>query len=253
MFRPRIIPALLLKDGGLVKTVNFQNEIYIGDPINAIKLFNDFQADELVFLDIDASSEGRTISPILVKSISEEAFMPFSVGGGIKNIEDAKSIISAGAEKIIINTAFAENPEVVREISNYFGSQAVIVSIDVKRNKEGKYFVVTRGGKKNIDVTPKDQAINAEKMGAGEILLNCVDKDGTMEGFDLDLVEEVSRSVNIPVIAIGGAGNSEDLSSAIKSGASAVSAGSMFIFHGPRKAVLINYPNKEEKEKIFHA
>lgn len=252
MFRPRIIPTLLLKNEGLVKTVKFADEKYIGDPINAVRLFNDYEADELVFLDIEASVEGRTISSDLVKSISEESFMPFSAGGGIKSLEDAKKIISAGAEKVVLNTVLYHNPEVVREISNHFGSQAVIVSIDVKKNREGNYLVAVRGGEDLVDVLPEEQARLAEDMGAGEILINSIDNDGTMDGFDYGLISTIANSVKIPVIAIGGAGNKDDLAKAIHVGASAVSAGSLFVFHGPRKAVLINYPSKEEIQEIFN-
>ncbi len=251
MFRPRIIPTLLLKDDGLVKTVRFKDAKYIGDPINAVKLFNDYEADELVFLDIRASKEGRTISPDLVKSISEEAFMPFSAGGGIKSLEDAKKIITAGAEKVVLNTILYKKPEVVKEISKHFGSQAVIVSIDVKKDSSGKYLVAVNDGEDLLQKSPEEQAKLAEGLGAGEILINSIDKDGTMDGFDYELINSVSKVVKIPVIAIGGAGSKEDLSKAIKSGASAVSAGSLFVFHGSRKAVLINYPSKEDIKEIF--
>lgn len=252
MFRPRIIPTLLLQDEGLVKTVQFKDEKYIGDPINAVKLFNEYAADELVFLDIKASREGRTISPGLVKSISEEAFMPFSAGGGINSLEDAQRIISAGAEKVVVNSALYKNPKVITEISQCFGSQAIIVSIDAKKNNKGGYSVAVGGGREILDISPENQALLAEELGAGEILINCIDTDGMMNGFDYELIRNVSKSVKIPVIAVGGAGNTGDLLEAVRSGASAVSAGSLFVFHGPRKAVLINYPNKEEKEKIFH-
>ena len=252
MFRPRIIPTLLLLDRGLVKTVRFKSPTYLGDPINAVKIFNDLKADELVFLDITATKESRLPPLDLLREISEEAFMPFAAGGGIKSIEDAKKIVGSGAEKIVINSASVSNPSLISQIADHFGAQSLIVSIDVKKNFWGKYKVCTEGGRKMTDLEPDEHAANMEKHGAGEILINSIDMDGTMTGFDLELIKLISGSVKIPVIGCGGAGTLADLNKAITiGGASAVAAGSMFVFQGPRRAVLINYPEPHELHALF--
>jgi cyclase len=252
MFRPRIIPVLLLKNKGLVKTVKFKNPTYIGDPINAVRIFNDLEADELVFLDITATNEGRTISSDIVKEIGDEAFMPFAVGGGICSFNDAHLLINAGAEKVVLNSTAIRNPVIVREIAENFGSQSLIVSIDVKKTLFGEYQVVIHSGKKKTNISPVEHAINMTASGAGEILINSIDRDGTMQGYDIELIRSISEAVDIPVIACGGAGEIEDFVKVTKLGkASAVAAGSMFVYHGPRKAVLINYPEKSVLKKYF--
>lgn len=252
MFRPRIIPVLLIRNKGLVKTIKFNKTTYIGDPINAVRLFNELKADELVFLDIDASKQNYTISEKLVKKIGKEAYMPFSVGGGIKRADDAKKLIAAGAEKIIINTFAQKNPKLITEISNQLGSQSVIVSIDAKKNIIGRYKTVIYGGSKSQNISPAESAKIMEKAGAGEIIINSINQDGAINGYDIDLIKDVAEKVNIPVIALGGAGNYNDFAKAINSGkASAVAAGSMFVYYGPHKAVLINYPSFKEKRKNF--
>jgi imidazole glycerol-phosphate synthase subunit HisF len=247
MFRPRIIPVLTLKGKGLVKTIKFdkKNARYIGDPINAVHLFNDFEADELIFLDITATLENRCISTELVKSIGEEAYMPFSVGGGIRNIEQIHQLISAGAEKVIINTSCIKTPELISEASRQFGNQSIIASLDIKKNLFGRYKIYINDGSKQVENNIDEHVRILEKMGAGEIFINSIDRDGTMAGYDLELVKSISETVNIPVIACGGAGKLSDLSDVTKTaGASAAAAGSLFVYHGPRKAVLINYPEK---------
>ena len=253
MFRPRIIPCLLIRNGGLVKTVKFNQETYIGDPLNAVRLFNDLEADELVFLDIDATKEGRTISAELVEKIGSEAYMPFSAGGGIRSLEAAEKIITAGAEKVVINTAAEECPELIPVIAEKFGQQSVIVSIDAKKNLFGQYCVAIRNGRKMINKTPWDFAAEAEKNGAGEIIINSVDLDGMMTGYDINLIKKVAQNISVPLIALGGVGNFTHLKDAIANGhANAVAAGSLFVFYGPNKAVLINYPSeKERQEEIF--
>jgi cyclase len=252
MFRPRVIPVLLLKNLGLVKSLKFKDYNYIGDPINAVKLFNDLRADELVFLDILASKEKRTIQLSFVQKVGDECNMPFSVGGGIKTIADIKQILNAGAEKVIINSFAAENPEFIKQAAMEFGSSTIVVSIDVKKNLFGKENTYILGGSKSTNYNAVDFAKLMEEKGAGELIINSIEKDGTMEGYDLNLVKKVSEAVTIPVIACGGAGTSAHLAEGIKSGyASAVAAGSMFVYHGPRKAVLINYPSKDELQKIF--
>jgi len=250
MFIPRVMPCLLLKDKGLVKTKQFTNPVYVGDPINAVKIFNNFEAHELTFLDIDASKQKRTISVELVKKINEEAFMPFAVGGGINSVEKAKGLIHAGAEKIILNTSAFENPDLITDIADVIGSQSVVVSIDAKKvGNNYKMFIC--GGTKETNTDAIEFAKLAEGKGAGEILINFIDRDGLRQGYDLELIRKISSSVKIPVIAIGGADNLGDFEKAISAGASAVSAGSMFVFVGKKNAVLINYPDKDELSDIF--
>jgi len=252
MFRPRVIPTLLIKGKGLVKTVKFKSPRYIGDPINAVKIFNDLESDEIIFLDITASTEGRTILPDLVKNIGDEAFMPFAVGGGIRTVDHAKELIAAGAEKVVLNTIVPKKYKLVDDIAKVYGNQSVVVSIDTKKNMFRKYKVYTHGGSKSTKLDPVEHAINSENAGAGEIFINTISSDGIMTGYDYDIIEAVSEAVNIPVIACGGAGNYEHFKLAVDSGASAVAAGSMFVYHGPRNAVLINYPEKDELIRMFN-
>lgn len=252
MFRPRVIPVLLLKSNGLVKSIRFKDFRYIGDPINAVRLFNDLMADELVFLDITATSEERTISADFVRIVGDEANMPFSVGGGIRTLQEIRQIISSGAEKVIINTYAAENPDFIREASNEFGSSTITVSIDVKRNFFGKELTYINSGRRATKFGPVAFAKLMEEKGAGEIIVNSIENDGMMSGYDIDLIRRVSESVRIPVVALGGAGRYSDFSKAVKEGyASAVAAGSMFVYSGPRKAVLINYLEQQQLKEIF--
>ena len=252
MFIPRIIPVLLLKNKGLVKTVKFKSPKYIGDPINAVKIFNDLKADELIFLDITASKEKRTISVDLVKDIGDEAFMPFGVGGGINKIEQIEQILKVGAEKVILNTYAILNPDLIYKASGVFGSQSIVVSIDVKRSIFGKYEVYIKDGTEKTKKNPVELAKQVEDSGAGELIINSIDRDGMMTGYDTELFESVSSSVRIPVVGCGGAGNPEHLKEGFFKGqVHALAAGSMFVFHGPRKAVLINYPTKEEIKNLF--
>jgi len=247
MFRPRIIPVLLLKGNALVKSKGFKDFRYIGDPINAVKVFNDLKADELVFLDIEATKEKRTISTELVRQVGEEANMPFAVGGGIKNLEEIQNIIAKGAEKVIINTCAVENPRFIREASDNFGSSTIVVCIDVKKKFFSGEVVWSNSGSKSSKYSPKDFAKIVEENGAGEIIIQSINKDGTMSGYDLDLIKEISTTVTIPVVALGGAGNLEHMIEAYKKGfASALAAGSLFVFQGPNKGVLINYVEKSD-------
>ena len=220
--------------------------------MNAVRIFNAHEADELIFLDIEASNEHRIISYELVKKIGEEAYMPFAVGGGINNTEQMKKILQAGAEKIIINTAAVLDPELIRKSANMFGSSTIVVSIDVKNTllKGKKVFI--NGGRKATKYDPVEFAKLAEKMGSGELMINSIDKDGMMQGYDIDLIKEVSESVSIPVIACGGAGKIDDLKEAHFSGhATALAAGSMFVYYSERKAVLINYPDRKLLKGLF--
>ncbi|NOU48475.1 MAG: imidazole glycerol phosphate synthase subunit HisF [Bacteroidales bacterium] len=253
MFRPRIIPVLLIKGDGLVKTIKFEDPNYIGDPMNAVRIFNEFEADELVILDINATTENRGIPNDIVRRIAEEAFMPFAVGGGINNIEQIREILNMGVEKVVINTASVKNPNIISEAASIFGGQSIIVAIDVKINTQGIKKVYISCGKEETDLDPVEHAKKVEMLGAGEILINSIDNDGTMLGFDIDLIKSISESVSIPTIACGGAGCLNDFSDAINFGrASAVAAGSYFVYIGNNRAVLINYPDNEDFEEIFN-
>lgn len=251
MLKTRVIPCLLLKNGGLVKTIKFKNPKYVGDPINAIRIFNDKGVDELILLDITATIEGRKPPFKLISEIASECFMPLGYGGGIRDLKDIKEIFSLGVEKVIINTYALENPYFIKEASDLYGSQSIVVSIDVKKVFGGKYKVFIQNGRKKTLLNPIEFAIQMEKMGAGEIFLNSIDRDGTMKGYDIELVKMVAQSVNIPLIACGGADKVSDFFDAVKCGASGVSAGSMFVFHGKHRAVLINVPNEKELQILY--
>ncbi len=253
MFRPRVIPVLLLKNLGLVKSVKFKDYRYIGDPINAVKIFNDKKADELVFLDINASKEERLISLDFVYKVGDEANMPFAVGGGIRSIEDIRKILSMGAEKIVINTIAAENPQFVKQASETFGASTIVVCVDVKKDFFNNYRVVYKNAKKKSKMDLVEYVQMIEEYGAGEIIIQSVDRDGTYMGYDLQLIKLVANSVSIPVVALGGARDFNDFKLAVKgANASAVAAGSLFVFHGPRRAVLINYPTGQELMTLFN-
>lgn len=251
MIRPRVIPCLLLKNEGLVKTVKFKDPKYLGDPINIVRIFNDKEVDELIFLDITATVENRSPNFEMLGKITSECFMPLGYGGGIRTLEDVKKLLAIGVEKIVLNTSAVENPSLIRAAANYAGSQAVVISIDVKKTMFGKYEVYTRGGKKSTGFDPVKFSVEMEKQGAGELFLNSIDRDGTMQGYDLELVRRVADSVTIPVIACGGAGNIQHLAEAIEAGASAAAAGSMFVFQGPLRGVLISYPAQEELKRAI--
>ena len=252
MLKVRVIPCLLLKDAGLVKTIKFKNPKYVGDPINAVKIFNEKEVDELIFLDITATAEKRKPNFRLINNIASECFMPFGYGGGIRDLNDMRELFNLGVEKVIINTYAIENPSFVRSAAERFGSQSIVASIDVKKNLFGKYQVYTRGGKKAAKLDPVTFAVQMEEMGVGEIILTSIDRDGTMTGYDVDLIKKVSTSVGTPVVASGGAGKIEDFRDAVKlGGASAVAAGSYFVFRGKHRAVLITYFEVSDLERIF--
>jgi cyclase len=232
--------------------MKFKSPIYIGDPINAVRIFSDFQADELVFLDIDASSRKRDINFNRIRKISDEAFIPFSYGGGISSADQASRVIKNGAEKVIINTAAIENPELIKEISRRSGQQSVIVSIDYKYNMFGKPLVYIRGGKKKTGLSPCQAAKISVKQGAGEILLCNIDREGTYLGYDKNMINSVASKIDVPVIGLGGASGLVDMVSITTDGrASAAAAGSFFSFKGRRKGILINYPEIEEIHREF--
>jgi cyclase len=252
MIRPRVIPALLLKGQGLVKTVKFKDPKYLGDPINIVRIFNDKEVDEIVLLDITATPENRGPQFEALKNIASEAFIPLAYGGGIRSMNDVHTLLAIGIEKLILNTSAVELPTLVREIADHAGSQAAVVSMDVKRNLLGRYEVFTRCGQKKTGLDPVKHAVEMEKMGAGEIIVNSIDRDGTMQGYDVDLVRKVADAVGIPVVACGGAGNLPHIAEVIKQGhASAAAAGSMFVFQGPLRGVLISYPEPKELKKII--
>lgn len=244
---------MLLRGKGLVKTIRFDKPRYIGDPINAVHIFNDLEADELIFLDIAATREKRCISVDVVKQIGDEAFMPFAVGGGIGNLEQIESLFRAGAEKIVINSAAFQNPGLIRQAAKHFGSQSIVVSIDVKKTFWNKGRVRIRAGRTKTGLDPIEWARRVQDLGAGEIMLTSIDCDGMMQGYDLDLIKGVSDAVTLPVIACGGAGRLEHLRECYDQGrAHAMAAGSLFVYHGPRKAVLINYPSRAVLMDLFH-
>jgi cyclase len=252
VYRPRVISVLLLKNKGLVKSVKFKDYRYIGDPINAVRIYNDLKADELVFIDILATKENRTISPEFVKNVGEEANMPFSVGGGIRTVEDIRKIIEAGAEKVILNTIAGENPNFITEASDAFGSSTITVCIDVKKDFFGKEKVWIRAGTKSVNSEPVQYAKQMEESGAGEIIIQSIDRDGTMTGYDVTLVKKIADSISIPVISLGGAGKWEDLvylNSLVS--LNGLAAGSLFIYHGDRHAILVNYPERQVIQQLF--
>jgi cyclase len=251
--RIRIIPVLLLSKGGLVKSVRFKKPQYVGDPINAVKIFNEKEVDEIVVLDIDATAEKRPPDFQQLEGIASEAFIPMAYGGGLHSIDHVRRAFDTGIEKVILNTAALQNPSIIKEASDIFGSQSIVVSIDVRKGLFGKYRVFGHKGKKNTGRNPVQFAKQMENAGAGEILLTCIDREGTFSGYDLELIHSVSEGVNIPVVACGGASKPEDFLAAVQEGkASAAAAGSFFVFRQPHRAVLISYPSQEElKEKVF--
>jgi cyclase len=249
MFRNRIIPVLLLMDNYLVKTRKFKQPVYLGDPINICKLFSEKEADELVLLDITATKEKRGPNFELIKQISDEAFVPFAYGGGVRSVDDAIRVVQSGAEKVIINSMYHQAPINLCYIASEIGSQSVVVSLDVGKNWWNSWELVVRGNRTKY--TLLELCKRAAGNGAGEILIQDMRRDGMMQGYDLDLVEMVSDSVKIPVTVCGGAGSLQDMKEAVDAGASAAAAGSLFVFQGPHKAVMINYPSKKELVNLF--
>jgi cyclase len=247
----RIIPCLLLRGDGLVKTVRFKDAKYVGDPINAVRLFNDLEVDELIFLDIDATTKGREPPFERIAEIAGEAFMPICYGGGVTSFEQASRLFKSGVEKVALTTALTEKPDLVRQIADTCGEQAVVAGIDVRKDWLGKQRAMVRSGSSKTSFDPVTLARRAAELGAGEILLTSIDREGTYQGYDLDLVRAVSAAVPIPVIASGGAGALPDMRNAIDAGASAAAAGSLFVYKGPHRAVLINYPTKPELRSLL--
>jgi cyclase len=251
MLQKRIIPVLLLHNQVLHKTIRFKNIFYVGDPINAIRIFNEKEVDELAFIDIDASKSGNEPNYKMIESIASECFMPLCYGGGIKNIEQARRIFSIGVEKIILNSVLFDKPSLITEISEIYGNQSIICSIDIKKSIFSKYKVFNHVKKQICEKDPYKYAKNLEKLGAGELLINMVDDDGTMHGYNVSFFTKFSACFNIPVIACGGAGTINHFKELFKSSeVSAAAAGSMFVFHGKHKAVLITYPQESDINSI---
>ena len=250
MLQTRIIPCLLLKEDGLVKTIKFKNPSYVGDPINTVRIFNEKEVDELIFLDIQASVIGKEPNFKLLSEIANECFMPLGYGGGLTNLTQVKKIFNIGLEKVAINSFAHTNPSFITEIANLFGNQAVIAAIDVKKNFFGKYEVVSKSATQKHKSSVIEWAKEMENRGAGEILLTSVDREGTWSGFDLDLIKSITSVVNIPVIANGGAGNVNHIIEGKKTAnASALALGSMVVYQKQGMGVLINYPDRKKLEK----
>jgi imidazole glycerol-phosphate synthase subunit HisF len=253
MLRPRIIPSLLIHDNGLVKTVNFKNGKYVGDPINAVKIFNEKEVDELAVFDIDATVLNKEPDYVLIEKLATQSRMPLCYGGGVKTVEQAQRIFGLGIEKIALSSAVLQKPELIAEIAERVGNQSVIVVLDVKKKLLGGYEVYTHNGKKSTGISPFKFVEEAEKLGAGEIIINSIDQDGMMKGYDMNLIDKIREKISLPMTVLGGAGSLEDIGKVInKHGIIGVAAGSLFVFKGVYKAVLINYPKRSEKDELIH-
>jgi cyclase len=255
MLRPRIIPCLLVHNGGLVKTLRFASPKYVGDPINAVKIFNEKESDELVVLDIDASVKGVAPNLRVISHLAAECRMPLCYGGGIRTVEQAKNITGLGVEKVAISSAAINDPSLLTRIADEIGRQSVVAVLDVKRSRAGDdYEVWTHNATRNTGRTVIELATELERAGAGEIVVNNIDRDGTMEGYDLQLAARVHAAVGVPMTILGGAGSLAHLKQLIeRCGVIGVAAGSMFVFKGPYRAVLINYPGSTQKEELVGA
>jgi cyclase len=252
MLSTRVMPCLLLKDEALVKTVRFRDPAYIGDPVNAVKIYNAKEVDELVLLDIAATVERRQPCFDKIGQIAGECFMPLSYGGGVASVEQIRRLFRLGVEKVIINSAVATNPLLIRNASEQFGSQSIVVAIDAKADRRGDYVAYTHSGTRSTRHSAVEWAQTVQNLGAGEILLNAIDRDGTMKGFDLVMIRQITRAVSIPVIACGGAATTDDIGEAVtQAGASAVAIGSMAVYQGRNRAVLINFPERRELEALL--
>jgi cyclase len=252
MMATRVIPVLLLKGSGLVKTTKFKDAKYVGDPINAIRIFNDKEVDELILLDITRSSEGAGPAFDVIRDTASECFMPLAYGGGISSLSDIERILSIGVEKVVLNTAAIKDPGLIESAARAFGNQAIVVSMDVRKKLFGGYEVAGKGGTEHTGMDPVAFARRCENLGAGEIMVTSIERDGTMEGYDHDLIARVSSAVTTPVIAAGGARDLDDMVAATrKSGASAVAAGAFFVFQGKHRAVLISYPSPQALREAF--
>ena len=253
MIHQRVIPILLLRDGGLYKGIKFKNYKYVGDPHNAIRVFNEKNVDELFLIDITATIDRRQPDVEFIRRVSDECYMPFGIGGGINSIDDIRNIFLAGAEKVSINTGAVKDLELIKRAADNFGSQSIVASIDYKLSLFGKYSVYTHSGKNKTKLDVIKWARKVAANGAGEILINSIDRDGTGKGLDLSLLKRISAAVSIPVIACGGVGSYAHIIEGIDvGGASAIAAGSIFVFQGPHRSVLINYPKDNEWDDLYN-
>ena len=246
MLRKRLIPSLLIKNSKLVKTIKFKNPSYVGDPLNAIRIFNEKEVDEIIVIDIEASINKVKPNYNFIYKISSECFMPLCYGGGIDELDTAKKIFDLGVEKICLQSTVLKSYKIIEEISKIYGSQSVVISADIKKNIFGQYKLFSRNKKLSIKINWKKHISNCTNHGAGEFLVNSVDKDGTLSGLDLNLIKEMKRISSVPFIIIGGVNSLEDAKNGIVNGADAIAAGSFFVYHGPHRAVLITYPTNHE-------
>jgi cyclase len=251
MNTPRVIPVLLLTASGIVKTIRFNDQRYVGDPINALRVFNEKEVDEVVILDIDGWKNRRGPNYDRVAELAGECFMPLGYGGGVTTIEQIRTLFRCGVEKVLLNTALYSNPELISRAADIAGSQSVVASIDVKKNWRGRLRVFVAGGTVDTGVDPVEFAKRMESKGAGEIVLQSIDADGTNAGYNLDLISKVTEAVRVPVVALGGAGSLSHMVAAVHAGAHAAAAGSFFVFHGRHRAVLITYPRPDEIQNAF--
>lgn len=251
MLKHRVIPALLLQNGGLVKTKNFKSPQYVGDPINAIRIFNEKEVDELILIDIKATQSGRGPDYETIKQVAGECFMPLCYGGGISTVEQAARIFSLGVEKICIQSNAFTNLQLISQISERFGSQSIVSSIDIKKDWLGRHKLYRSDKRKNSRKPWLSHINETIAAGAGEILLNAVDRDGTLKGPDLELISSANQALEVPLIALGGIGSLQDIKNAVQAGANAVAAGAFFVYSGPHRAVLITYPKYQELEQLF--
>ena len=252
MLRPRIIPCLLVKNGGLVKTVRFGQPKYVGDPLNAVRIFNEKEVDELMVLDIDATALNREPDYNLIKNLAAECRMPLSYGGGVKTVEQIQKIVRLGVEKVSISSASIHNPSLISEASAQVGSQSIVVVMDVKKTGvSDRYELCTNNGSRATGVDPVEFAIKAAALGAGEVVINAIDRDGVMKGYDNELIARVREAITLPLTVLGGAGSLEDIAGLIRTfGIVGAAAGSLFVFKGVYRAVLINYPNRGDKDML---
>lgn len=253
MLRPRIIPFLLVKNGGLVKTMNFANPKYVGDPINAVKIFNEKEVDEIMVVDIDASVFQREPDYQLIRNLATECRMPLCYGGGVKTVEQVEEIISLGVEKVAISSGAVANPELIARAAAVVGSQSIVVVMDVRKLRSSEtYALLIHNGTKVTGLNPIEFAKTAERLGAGELVINSIDRDGIMKGYDLQLVKRVREVANLPITVLGGAGSLRDIAALVELfGTIGAAAGSLFVFKGSFRAVLINYPSRSEKDALL--
>lgn len=247
---PRVIPVLLVSDGYLVKPVKFKGERYIGDPINAVRIFNEKQVDELLICDIDATVKGSGVNYTLIEEIASEAFMPVGYGGGVASADEARRITGIGIEKVVLGTAAFTRPEAVTEVSDALGASSTVVSVDARRRLTGGWDTYVARGRSKTGMTPVQAAQRAQAAGAGEIIVSSIDRESTFTGYDLPLIDAVSSTVTVPVIALGGAGTFDDFAPALRAGASAIASGSMFVLNGKHRAVLISYPTPSQVRRL---